>query len=104
MTNLKENGVPLHLYDRTQMNGNNYYFSYALYSGKELSHPVTLSGNYDYEVFGPNGFFRKFKGKSTPATEIILINNTSNNQVELVIKNGKKEILHLKTFIQKVKK
>jgi hypothetical protein len=34
MTNLKENGVPLHLYDRTQINGNNYYFSYALYSKK----------------------------------------------------------------------
>lgn len=104
MTNLKENGVPLHLCDRTQMNGNNYYFSYALYSGKELSHPVTLSGNYDYEVFGPNGFFRKFKGKSTPATEVILINNTSNNQVELIIKNGKKGNITLENLYTKSKK
>ncbi|WP_419488590.1 phosphocholine-specific phospholipase C [Chryseobacterium bernardetii] len=104
MTNLKENGVPLHLYDRTQMNGNNYYFSYALYSGKELSHPVTLSENYDYEVFGPNGFFRKFKGKSTPATEVILINNTSNNQVELIIKNGKKGNITLENLYTKSKK
>jgi phospholipase C len=73
MTNLKENGVPLHLYDRTQMNGNNYYFSYALYSGKELSHPVTLSENYDYEVFGPNGFFRKFKGKALQQRRLFLL-------------------------------
>ncbi|AZB23798.1 phospholipase C, phosphocholine-specific [Chryseobacterium bernardetii] len=104
MTNLKENGVPLHLYDRTQMNSNNYYFSYALYSGKELSHSVTLSENYDYEVFGPNGFFRKFKGKSTPATEVILINNTSNNQVELIIKNGKKGNITLENLYTKSKK
>lgn len=90
MTNLKEKGVPLLVYDRTQFNSNNYYFSYALYSKQELSHSVH-SGAYDYEVYGPNGFFRKFKGDSSPELEVTLVNHISKSQVELIIKNNKKK-------------
>lgn len=104
MTNLKENGVPLHVYDRTQFNSSHYYFSYTLYSGQELSHPTVQTGIYDYEVFGPNGFFRKFKGNNIPESEIILINNTSKNQVELMVKNGKKGSITLENLYEKSKK
>lgn len=104
MTNAKENGVPLHLYDRTQLNNHHYYFSYALYSGQELSHPARQSGSYDYEIFGPNGFFRKFKGNNIPESEISLINNTSKSQVELVVKNGQKESITLENMYEKTKK
>ncbi|QIY92050.1 phosphocholine-specific phospholipase C [Chryseobacterium gallinarum] len=90
MTNLKEKGVPLLVYDRTQFNSNDYYFSYALYSKQELSHSVH-SGAYDYEVYGPNGFFRKFKGDSSPELEVTLVNHISKSQVELIIKNNKKK-------------
>ncbi|MGG7440953.1 phosphocholine-specific phospholipase C [Chryseobacterium arthrosphaerae] len=90
MTNLKENGVPLLVYDRTRFDTDNYHFSYALYSKQELSHAVH-SGAYDYEVFGPNGFFRKFKGNADPDLEIILVNTISKNQVELIIRNNKKK-------------
>ncbi|WP_114822200.1 phosphocholine-specific phospholipase C [Chryseobacterium sp. KLBC 52] len=90
MTNLKENGVPLLVYDRTQFDSNNYHFSYALYSKQNLSHPVH-SGAYDYEIFGPNGFFRKFQGSISPEIEIILENITAKNQVELIIRNHKKK-------------
>ena len=90
MTNLKEKGVPLLIYDRTQFHSNNYYFSYALYSKQELSHSVH-SGAYDYEVYGPNGFFRKFKGDSSPELEVTLVNHISKSQVELIIKNNKKK-------------
>jgi len=90
MTNLKENGVPLLIYDRTQFNSTHYHFSYALYSKQELSHAVH-SGAYDYEIFGPNGFFRKFKGNNNAETEMILTNIISKNQVELTIRNPKKE-------------
>lgn len=89
MTNLKENGVPLLVYDRTQFDSNNYHFSYALYSKQELSHAVH-SGAYDYEIFGPNGFFRKFKGQNIPELEVILVNSTPKNQIELIFKNNKK--------------
>jgi phospholipase C len=90
MTNLKENGVPLLVYDRTQFNSNNYHFSYALYSMQSLSHAVH-SGAYDYEIFGPNGFFRKFQGSISPEIEIILVNVSAKNQVELTIRNDKKK-------------
>lgn len=90
MTNLKDNGVPLLVYDRTQFDNNNYHFSYALYAKQTLSHAVN-PGAYDYEVFGPNGFFRKFKGNKTAETEVILTNMPSKNQVELIIKNHKKK-------------
>jgi phospholipase C len=92
MTNLKENGVPLLIYDRTQFNGSDYHFSYALYSKQELAHTVH-SGAYDYEVFGPNGFFRKFKGNTVPDLEVLSVNNTSKNQIELIFKNTKKRNL-----------
>ncbi|QBA19901.1 phospholipase C, phosphocholine-specific [Chryseobacterium indologenes] len=90
MTNLKENGVPLLVYDRTQFDNNNYHFSYALYAKQTLSHTVH-PGAYDYEIFGPNGFFRKFKGNTTAETEVILTNMVSKNQIELIIRNHKKE-------------
>lgn len=90
MTNLKENGVPLLVYDRTQFDSNNYHFSYALYSRQNLSHPVH-SGAYDYEIFGPNGFFRKFQGSISPEIEIIFENITAKNQVELTIRSNKKK-------------
>ncbi|KMQ59324.1 phospholipase [Chryseobacterium angstadtii] len=88
MTNLKENGVPLLVYDRTQLNGNQYHFSYALYAKQELSHPIN-TGKYDYEVFGPNGFFRKFSGNKMPELEVQLICNGSKNEAELIFKKGK---------------
>ncbi|WP_185286448.1 phosphocholine-specific phospholipase C [Chryseobacterium indologenes] len=89
MTNLRDNGVPLLLYDKNRLNTDHYHFSYALYAQQELSHDVQ-SGAYDYEVFGPNGFFRKFKGDATPDCEVLFINNPSKNQIELVFKNHKK--------------
>ncbi len=89
MTNLRDNGVPLLLYDKNRLNTDHYHFSYALYAQQELSHDVQ-SGPYDYEVFGPNGFFRKFKGDATPDCEVLFINNPSKNQIELVFKNHKK--------------
>ncbi|MDR6463589.1 phosphocholine-specific phospholipase C [Chryseobacterium sediminis] len=105
MTNLKENGVPLLIYDRTQFNNNNYHFSYALYSKQELSHAVH-SGAYDYEVFGPNGFFRKFKGNNISELEVILVNMTSKNQVELIIRTHKKKnaSIHLEDLYSKTQK
>ncbi|MDR3023897.1 phosphocholine-specific phospholipase C [Chryseobacterium sp.] len=105
MTNYKENGVPLLIYDRTQFNSSHYHFSYALYSKQKLSHPVH-SGTYDYEIFGPNGFFRKFKGNNIPELEVILVNVASKNQVELIIRTHKKKniSIHLEDLYFKTQK
>lgn len=85
MTNLKERAVPLLIYDRTNFDTDNFYFSYALYSKQKLLHAVKLD-NFDYEVFGPNGFYRNFKGDKNPEIEISLIHNSSKPEVELIIK------------------
>ncbi|MGC5743366.1 phosphocholine-specific phospholipase C [Chryseobacterium sp. NFX27] len=88
MTNLKDTAVPLLVYDKMQFNSDHYYFSYALYSNQELSHTLK-PGKYDYEVFGPNGFFRKFSGGNTPEIEIQLTGNGSKNEVELIFRMKK---------------
>ncbi|MCJ7933625.1 MAG: phospholipase C, phosphocholine-specific [Chryseobacterium sp.] len=105
MTNLKDNGVPLLLYDRNQFNTHHYHFSYALYSKQELSHPLA-SGIYDYEIFGPNGFFRKFKGDTAPELGVRLVNNPSRNQVELIFNNTQKKnmAIVLEDLYEKTKK
>lgn len=90
MTNLKDRAVPLIVYDRTQFDAEDFYFSYALYSNQELSHPID-SERYDHEVFGPNGFYRHFKGEHPPLLEILLIGNPSKNIVEIIVQKNKKE-------------
>ncbi|WP_162034217.1 phosphocholine-specific phospholipase C [Chryseobacterium potabilaquae] len=87
MINLNETGIPLLIYDRTQFANDKFYFSYALYSKQELSHIVNLDGNYNYEVFGPNGFYRNFKGIQTPKHHVLLINNTLKNEIEFIFKS-----------------
>lgn len=94
MSNLKEAAVPLLVYDRTQFDNDQFHFSYALYSKQELSHSVN-PGKYNHEVFGPNGFYRNFKGESQPDVEVLLINNPSKNQVELIFKKKIKENISL---------
>lgn len=90
MQNLKESGIPLLIYDRTKLNSENYYFSYALYSKQELSHSVNAD-QYNYEVFGPNGFYRNFKGDQKPEFEVHLLNDTRKNEVHLVFKKNTKQ-------------
>ncbi|MEC3874478.1 phosphocholine-specific phospholipase C [Chryseobacterium salviniae] len=87
MMNVTERAVPIIIYDRTRFNEDNFYFSYALYSKQELSH-IIQPGAYNYEVFGPNGFYRNFKGNNTPELKISLINNLSKNTVEIWIENA----------------
>ncbi|WP_283422790.1 phosphocholine-specific phospholipase C [Chryseobacterium profundimaris] len=86
MMNVTERAVPIIIYDRTKFNEGDFYFSYALYSKQELSH-IIQPGAYNYEVFGPNGFYRNFKGNNTPLLKLSLINNPSKNTVEIWIEN-----------------
>ncbi|WP_374462070.1 phosphocholine-specific phospholipase C [Chryseobacterium taeanense] len=84
MTNLKQRAVPLTIYDRTKFEADDFYYSYALYSQQELSHPVNAE-IYDCEVFGPNGFYRHFKGDNIPELEVSLIDQPSKNEIEIFI-------------------
>ncbi|SDH51405.1 phospholipase C [Chryseobacterium taeanense] len=84
MTNLKLRAVPLTIYDRTKFETDDFYYSYALYSKQELSHPINAE-IYDCEVFGPNGFYRHFKGDNIPELEVSLIDQSSKNEIEIFI-------------------
>jgi phospholipase C len=86
MKNVRERAVPIIIYDRTKFNESDFYFSYALYSKQELSH-IVQPGAYDYEIFGPNGFYRNFTGNNTPQLKISLINNPTKDTVEIWIEN-----------------
>lgn len=105
MKNLRERAVPLIIYDRTRFDENDFYFSYALYSKQELSHPFH-SEIYNYEVFGPNGFYRNFQGKNIPGIKIALNNNPSKNTVELWIEKSveNRVSVTVEDFYEKTKK
>ncbi len=105
MKNLREKAVPLIIYDRTRFDEDNFHFSYALYSRQELFHSVN-SGDYHYEVFGPNGFYRNFKGNTISELKISLINNSSKNAVELWIEKpgGNNISVTIEDFYEKTKK
>jgi phospholipase C len=45
-------------------------WSFTVEAGKRLSHTWQRAGNYDLSVFGPNGFFRQFRGGFGDATEV----------------------------------
>lgn len=92
MTNLTDTAVPLIIYDKNKFKTEDYYFSYALYANAKLSHTIT-DENYHFEVLGPNGFVRKFKGNKKTLIEIKLINNTSENKIEIKFKSNSEKPL-----------
>lgn len=86
MTNLKDTTVPLIIYDKNKFNTKDYYFSYQLNSNDKISHLVDVE-SYSYEVIGPNGFVRKFKGNKNPELEVTLFCNLYKNEVDLTLVN-----------------
>lgn len=86
MTNLKDTAVPLIIYDKNKFNTKDYYSSYELNSNDEISHSVDIK-SYSYEVIGPNGFGRKFKGTKNPELEVTLFCNLYKNEVNVTLTN-----------------
>lgn len=94
MTNLKDTAVPLIIYDKNKFNTKDYYFSYRLNSNDEISHPVDIK-SYSYEVTGPNGFVRKFKGSKSPELEVTLFCNLYKNEVDVTLTNISKNTINI---------
>lgn len=86
MTNLKDTSVPLIIYNKNKFNTKDYYSSYELNSNDEISHLVDVD-SYSYEVTGPNGFVRKFKGTKNPELEVTLFCNLYKNEVDVTLVN-----------------
>lgn len=87
MTNLRETAVPLTIYDKNKFNTPDYYFSYALYANEKMSHQIEKE-KYHLEVIGPNGFVRKFRGTKKSDLDIVLLNKTSKNEIQIKFNNS----------------
>lgn len=94
MTNLKDTAVPLIIYDKNKFNTKDYYSSYELNSNDEISHLVNVD-SYSYEVTGPNGFGRKFKGSKNPQLEVTLFCNLYKNEVDVTLTNRSASTLNV---------
>lgn len=82
MINFKKNTVSLVIYDKNRFNTKDYYFNYKLPPNELVTHQIN-SNNYNYEIIGPNGFVRKFKGSKPPEIEVTISNNISENEIEI---------------------
>jgi phospholipase C len=63
--------------------------SYTVESGRQLTDSWDLSSGYDLEVFGPNGFFRRFKaGAGGPPAGLAIRARYGRRQDEIVLELG----------------
>jgi len=65
--------------------------SYTVESGKHLSDTWDFVSEYDLSVYGPNGFFRGFKGGRQPSLELRASYDERRNEISLEIRNGSSE-------------
>lgn len=83
MENKAEKAVPLNVYNRLKLTeDSDFLLPYTLYIKKTKKQKIALEGEYDWEVFGPNGFYRNFKGETTPEIKVYL-QSLDNGDVEL---------------------
>ena len=80
MVNQGEQAVPIMIYDRNNFHTSEYFFSYALYGNDQISHKIDPE-NYHFEVIGPNGFLRQFKGSKPSDFDVILLSDTAKNEI-----------------------
>ena len=96
----KAAGSPFHVYAPGKYQGQMVKaWSYAVEAGQQLTGTWPLAdfdaGKYHLQVYGPNGFFREFRGQSTdPALEVVCTyeaakgkKGTLSGNVELKLKN-----------------
>jgi phospholipase C len=96
MTNTGRAGVNLLVYSG---NVTDVPRSYTVEAGKDLSDDLTLSpgGSYDFSVFGPNGYLRRFMGKTIPtgnqetAVQVADAYDVANGNLQLRLTNTGKE-------------
>ncbi|GGC21367.1 hypothetical protein GCM10011386_11700 [Parapedobacter defluvii] len=107
----KSAGAPFTVYERSHIR------SYALIAGDQLSDDFEIgSDGYDIRVNGPNGFYRRFKGRFAPDLSVQLRYETDRGQptgnLSLMLKNNGSDPLtiHIKdnaygrpTYTQKLR-
>lgn len=106
MRNLTKAGVPLIMYNRKKLNAEDgYYFSYTLFEEQQLEHHIEDS-DFDFEIFGPNGFYRRFVSPKENKGDIKLLNDEE-GKVHLIYKSNDKNHrikMRIKDFYTKTTK
>lgn len=88
MENKASKGVPLNVYNRLKFEEDqDFLFSYALFEKEKREHTIKPDKIYDWEVFGPNGFYRNFVGEDASELQINLRTKQDGN-VELNFKGA----------------
>ena len=92
MQNHTEKATPVMVYNRKKLNEDkDFLFPYTMFKKQGFNHAVSSENGYDWEVFGPNGFYRNFEGDSDPKMEVKLIQK-SNGDVEITFTSAAKII------------
>ncbi|WP_407534133.1 phosphocholine-specific phospholipase C [Elizabethkingia miricola] len=92
MQNHTEKATPVMIYNRKKLNEDKeFLFPYTMFKKQGFNHAVSSENGYDWEVFGPNGFYRNFEGDSDPKVEVKLTQK-SNGDVEITFTSAAKII------------
>ncbi|WP_441250436.1 phosphocholine-specific phospholipase C [Kitasatospora sp. McL0602] len=69
-------------------------WSYTVGAGQQLSDSWSVSGAYDFTVYGPNGFHRQFKGRAR-GPEVVTRQDPESGQLRLTLTNEGTEPVRL---------
>jgi phospholipase C len=61
--------------------------SYTVEAGKHLTDTWDVGSEFDLSVFGPNGFFRSFKGGNLASLDVVASYDERHNEISLNIRN-----------------
>jgi phospholipase C len=62
-------------------------WTYTMGAGAELVDSLAFTGSYDFSVYGPNGFYRSFKGEAHAGLETELRYEVEHDGVTLLLHN-----------------
>lgn len=105
MKNPGQKSVPIIIYDYRK-DAPQFSTSYALYSSMAFVHPVNSDEN-NWEISGPNGFYRKFVTENSPKLSVRLHSGLISGDTELILKplsSDLKEIIFIDHYLKKKEK
>lgn len=100
LSKTKKISAPFQLYDLIAPENNREpaCFNFAVTEGEELVYSIPQTNDdYHFKGYGPNGFFREFKGKFShfPAIDVLVNHLAGSGNLHLVIQNPERKQLNV---------
>lgn len=100
LSKTKKISAPFQLYDLIALGNNQKQacFNFAVTEGEKLLYSIPqTSDDYHFKGYGPNGFFREFKGKFShfPAINVLVNHLVSSGDLLVVIQNPERKQLNV---------